>query len=98
MTPILADISSTILPSAPYILAAYAPLWVALLVYVLMVFPGTTKATAQLTLLEEPVADPQPKARAAKDDSRFATCAASAPRGRLPRCDWSLPCSRISPP
>ena len=50
MNPILADIYSTILPSAPYIIAAYALLWVALLVYVLMVFRGTKKATAQLTL------------------------------------------------
>ena len=32
MNPILADIYSTILPSAPYIIAAYALLWVALLV------------------------------------------------------------------
>lgn len=43
MNPILADIYSTILPSAPYIIAAYALLWVALLVYVLMVFRGTKK-------------------------------------------------------
>ena len=68
MNPILADIYSTILPSAPYIIAAYALLWVALLVYVLMVFRGTEKATAQLTLLEEAVADQQAKARAAKDE------------------------------
>ncbi|MEE0582816.1 MAG: hypothetical protein UC328_06540 [Adlercreutzia sp.] len=68
MNPILADIYSTILPSAPYIIAAYALLWVALLVYVLMVFRCTKKATAQLTLLEEAVADQQAKARAAKDE------------------------------
>lgn len=68
MNPILADIYSTILPSAPYIIAAYALLWVALLVYVLMVFRGTKKATARLTLLEEAVADQQAKARAAKDE------------------------------
>ncbi len=52
---------------APYIIAAYALLWVALLVYVLMVFRDE-KATAQLTLLEEAVADQQAKARAAKDE------------------------------
>ena len=68
MNPILADIYSTILPSAPYIIAAYALLWVALLVYVLMIFRGTKKATAQLTLLEEAGADQQAKARAAKDE------------------------------
>ena len=83
MNPILADIYSTILPSAPYIIAAYALLWVALLVYVLMVFRGTKKATAQLTLLEEAVADQQAKARA------------SAARGRIPSGDWPLLCSAI---
>ena len=63
MNPILADIYSTILPSAPYIIAAYALLWVALLVYVLMIFRGTKKANAQLTLLEEAVADKQAKSK-----------------------------------
>ena len=67
MNPILADIYSTILPSAPYIIAAYALLWVALLVYVLMVFRGTKKATAQLTLLEEAVADQQARRRTSSD-------------------------------
>jgi len=57
MNPILADIYSTILPSAPYIIAAYALLWVALLAYVLIIFSGTKKAEAQLMLLEEAVAD-----------------------------------------
>ena len=63
MNPILADIYSTILPSAPYIIAAYALLWIALLVYVLMIYRGTKKATVQLMLLEEAVAD-----RAAKGE------------------------------
>lgn len=62
MNPILADIYSTILPSAPYIIAAYALLWAALLVYVLMIFRGTKKAERQLMLLEEAVADRQAKA------------------------------------
>ena len=53
MNPILAEIYSTIIPSAPYIIAAYALLWVALLVYVLIIMSGTKKAEAQLALLEE---------------------------------------------
>ena len=61
MNPILADIYSTILPSAPYIIAAYPLLWVALLAYVLIIFRGTKKAEAQLMLLEEAVADQQAK-------------------------------------
>lgn len=55
MDPILAEIYSTILPSAPYVIAAYALIWVALLVYVLMIMHGTKKATAQIALLEEEV-------------------------------------------
>lgn len=55
MDPILAEIYSTILPSAPYVIAAYALLWVALLVYVFMVMRGTKKSTAQIALLEEEV-------------------------------------------
>ena len=55
MDPILAEIYSTILPSAPYVIAAYALIWVALLVYVLMIMRGTKKATAQIALLVEEV-------------------------------------------
>lgn len=88
MNPILADIYSTILPSAPYIIAAYALLWVALLVYVLMVFRGTKKATAQLTLLEEAVADPagegpRGEGRVAIRDPCRICCARSDSKWRL---------------
>ena len=55
MDPILVEIYSTILPSAPYVIAAYALIWVALLVYVFMIMRGTKKATAQIALLEEEV-------------------------------------------
>ena len=57
MNPILADIYSTILPSAPYVIAAYALLWAALLAYVLVIARGTKRAEAQIALLEEAVAD-----------------------------------------
>ena len=57
MDPILAEIYSTILPSAPYVIAAYALIWLALLVYVFMIMRGTKKATAQIALLEEEVAE-----------------------------------------
>ena len=56
MNPILSDIYSTVLPSAPYIIAAYAILWLALLVYVLIVVRGLKKTEAQMALLEEAVA------------------------------------------
>ncbi|MBR3181691.1 MAG: CcmD family protein [Eggerthellaceae bacterium] len=56
MNPILSDIYSTVLPSAPYIIAAYAIIWLALLVYVLIVVRGLKKTEAQMALLEEAVA------------------------------------------
>lgn len=65
MNPVLEEIYSTILPSAPYLIAAYALIWVALLVYVLMIMRGTKRAEKQIALLEEAVAD---NARAGASD------------------------------
>ena len=57
MNPILAEIYSTIIPSAPYVIAAYALLWVALLVYVLVIQRGMRHAEAQMRVLEEELED-----------------------------------------
>ena len=57
MNPILAEIYSTIIPSAPYVIAAYALLWVALLVYVLVIQRGMRRAEAQMRVLEEELED-----------------------------------------
>lgn len=53
MDPILVEIYSTVIPSAPYIVAAYALIWVVLLAYVLVIARGQKKAEAQIALLEE---------------------------------------------
>ena len=55
MNPILADIYSTVIPSAPFVIAAYAIVWVALLVYVIMTVRGLKKTEAQMALREEAV-------------------------------------------
>ena len=55
MNPILSDIYSTVIPSAPFIIAAYAIVWAALLVYVLVVTRGLKKTEAQMAVLEEAV-------------------------------------------
>ncbi|MBQ6454608.1 MAG: CcmD family protein [Eggerthellaceae bacterium] len=52
MNPILADIYSTVIPSAPYLIAAYALIWVALLVYVAFVVKGIKKTERQMAALE----------------------------------------------
>ncbi len=57
MDPVLAEIYSTVIPSAPYIIAAYALLWVALLVYVFMIMRGVKRASERMSLIEEELAD-----------------------------------------
>ena len=56
MNPILADMYSTVIPSAPFLIAAYALVWVALLIYVIMVVRGLKKTEAQVAVLEEALA------------------------------------------
>lgn len=63
MNPILAEIYSTIIPSAPYLIAAYALIWAALLAYVLVIMRGTKRAQAQMTLLEEALAEQRERSR-----------------------------------
>lgn len=53
MNPILADMYSTVIPSAPFLIAAYAFVWAALFVYVAIVVRGLKKTEAQMALLEE---------------------------------------------
>lgn len=56
MNPILEDMYSTVLPSAPYLIAAYAIVWLVLLVYVIVVIRGLRKTEAQMAVLEEAIA------------------------------------------
>ena len=56
MNPILADMYSTVIPSAPFLIAAYALVWVVLLVYVIVVVRGLKKTEAQMAVLEEALA------------------------------------------
>lgn len=57
MNPILADIYSTILPSAPYLIGAYALLWVILLAYIFIIQRGLKRAEKDMALLEEHLDD-----------------------------------------
>ncbi|MGN0077833.1 MAG: hypothetical protein ACI36V_03505 [Coriobacteriales bacterium] len=53
MDPILAEIYSTILPSAPFVVAAYALLLAVLFVFAFAVLRGVRRAEAQMRLIEE---------------------------------------------
>jgi hypothetical protein len=53
MDPILAEIYSSVLGAAPYVIAAYALMWVILLAYVLIVSMSYKKTEKQIAALEE---------------------------------------------
>lgn len=52
MDPILQEIYSTVVPSAPFLIAAYALLWAALLVYVVVMQRGLKNSEKRLDLIE----------------------------------------------
>ena len=58
MNAILAEIYSTIIPSAPFLIAAYALVWVALFVFCFMQYRKITAAERRLDLLEDAFAQP----------------------------------------
>lgn len=55
MNPLLEEIYSTIIPSAPYIIAAYALIWAILLVWLFIQFNKQKKLDQQLAVIEEAV-------------------------------------------
>ena len=57
MNPVLEEIYSTIIPSAPFLIAAYALIWLVLLVFVFVSLHGMKKTEAQVAVLEEAVAE-----------------------------------------
>jgi hypothetical protein len=57
MDPILVEIYSTILTAAPYVVGAYALMWLALLTYVLSMTAGLRRSERQLAALESALAE-----------------------------------------
>ena len=57
MNPILIEIYSTILPSAPYFILAYVLLILALFVFAFTIYRSQKKSEKQLELIEESIAD-----------------------------------------
>lgn len=57
MNPLLQEIYSTIIPSAPYLVAAFVLVWAVLLVWVLVQFSRQRRLSQQLELLEEELAE-----------------------------------------
>lgn len=57
MDPILAEIYSTILPSAPFVIAAYVLILLVVGVYVFIITRGLKKTEAELSVLVEELAE-----------------------------------------
>ena len=61
MNSVLEEIYSTIIPSAPYIIAAYALVWLVLFIYVFYVVYNLKKTEKQMAVLEEELAERVPQ-------------------------------------
>ncbi|MGI6105337.1 MAG: hypothetical protein ACOYD7_03980 [Raoultibacter sp.] len=53
MNSVLVEIYSTVLESAPFVIAAYALMWFALFVYVFIAIRGMKRTEKQVAVLEE---------------------------------------------
>jgi hypothetical protein len=53
MNPVLSEIYSTVFTAAPYVIGAYALMWLVLLVFVFGTFLGIKKTERQIKALED---------------------------------------------
>ena len=52
MDPILAEVYSTVLPAAPFVIAAYVGIWLALFVFVLILWRKSQRTRADIDALK----------------------------------------------
>ncbi|MCL1799655.1 MAG: hypothetical protein FWG23_07975 [Eggerthellaceae bacterium] len=57
MNPVLTEIYSTVLQAAPYVIGAYALIFLVLFVYVFIIMRGLKKTEQQMAVLEELLAE-----------------------------------------
>lgn len=53
MDPILTEVYSTVLPAAPYVLAAYIGIWLALFIFVLALWRKSKRTSEDLEALKQ---------------------------------------------
>ncbi len=68
MNEILNSVYGAVLPSAPYVIAAYALIWVSLFVFVAIVIRGFKKSESDIALLEERVEELRTQKEAAEKE------------------------------
>lgn len=57
MDPILSEIYSTVLPAAPYVLAAYIGIWLVLFVFVLALWRKSKRTSEDIEALKQALED-----------------------------------------
>ncbi len=68
MDPILEEVYSTIMPSAPYVIGAYALIWVILLVFVIAMLRRSQKTQKDIDALNEAIEHRERKLAEKKDE------------------------------
>ena len=61
MDPILAEVYSTVLPAAPFVIGAYVGIWVALAVYVFVLVRRSRRTERDLDALRQALASREEK-------------------------------------
>lgn len=61
MDPILAEVYSTVLPAAPFVIGAYVGIWVALAVYVFVLIRRSKRTERDLDALRQALASREEK-------------------------------------
>ncbi len=61
MDPILAEVYSTVLPAAPFVIGAYVGIWVALAVYVFVLVRRSKRTERDLDALRQALASREEK-------------------------------------
>lgn len=61
MDPILAEVYSTVLPAAPFVIGAYVGIWAVLLVYVVMLARRSKRTKSDLDAVRQALRDREEK-------------------------------------
>lgn len=57
MDPILSEVYSTVLPAAPYVLAAYIGIWLVLFIFVLVLWRKSKRTSEDIEALKQALED-----------------------------------------
>ena len=82
MDPILSEVYSTVLPAAPYVLAAYIGIWLVLFIFVLVLWRKSKRTSRNIETLKQALED-----RKTASASTQAALTTKQSAGRVPHGD-----------